>query len=105
MGDELDAVLAGEALACGGEHQLGEVDADPGGLGPAGEEIGEHAAVASPKVEDPDGAAGNDVVEDALPFRPAGELAGALEVVLDVVGGGPFLGGHTAKYRPSSDRD
>lgn len=50
--DELDSLIAGEPLACRGEHGLGEVDTDANDLGTIAFEKREQAVVSRPEVED-----------------------------------------------------
>src|SRR5215207_6277519 len=84
--DHLDPPLAGEALAGGRQHQLGEVDTDSARRWARGEDHGEQASVAGAEVEDAAYAAGDVVEQDALPLEAVRERIRALAIAPDPLG-------------------
>ena len=102
--DEFDASDPGEPLARGGEHQLGEVEADPEHLRALPPQVIEQAAVAGPDVEDATGVERHVLEQDALSLCPARKLIRPPQVVIDVLGVRPLLGVHGADYRRARRR-
>ena len=92
--DQLDPLIAGEAVACGVEHDVGEVEPDPAKVRPITHEQGQEATIARPEVEDAAHFARHVVEQDALALSSAREFVGSAEVSIDVLSGGPFLGVH-----------
>jgi len=100
--DELDAFVAGEALAGRVEHELGEVQAHPVHAGPVDLEQGEQAAVAGSEVEDAARVARHLLGQHALSLRTVPDAVGQREVPVNVRSGGPFLGGHRRHGRTAT---
>lgn len=98
MLDELDALVAGEALASRLEHGLGKVKADTKRLVAIDPEKGEQAAVARPEVEDATNVARHMLEQDVLSLRATRILVGPAEITMNMLGGRPFLSG------PAGDR-
>ena len=96
--DELDARVAGEALARGPEHQLGEVDAHADHLGTIGLQEGEQTPVARAEVEDATSPARHVLEQNALSLergagtRPRGRGSGGR------ARGRPLLAGHVRPF-------
>ncbi len=76
--DELDTIVAGEALARRPEHDLGEVEPYPAGLGSIGRRTGEQPAVTRAEVEDAPGVARHDVEQNALTLGAARKVIRSL---------------------------
>jgi hypothetical protein len=91
---ELDALVAGEALACCFEHELGEIERHATHMRTVDPQHGEQASVAGPEVEDATSVARYVIEQHALALRAAGVLVRELEIARDVLGGHPLLGGH-----------
>ena len=85
MLDKLDALIAGEALACRVKHDPGEVNADANDLGTIAFQQREQATVARPEVKDTTSAARYRAVRE--PVRP-------VEITTNTLGDGPLAGRH-----------
>ena len=90
--DQLDPLIAGEAVARRLEHDVGEVEPDPANVRAITHEQGQEATVARPEVEHATHFARHVVEQDALALSSAREFVGSAETAIDVLSGGPFLG-------------
>ena len=102
--DELDALVAGEALARGVEHECGEVEAHAGHRGAVGLEEGEQPPVTGAEVEDARGPAGHVIEQDTLPLEAARVLVCSRKVAADVLAAGPLRCGHPPTLRTRARR-
>ena len=68
-----------------------EVEADAAQLGAVGAQHREHAAVASPEVEDAAGVARDVLEQDALALQAAGVLVRPPQIAVDMRSGGPLV--------------
>jgi hypothetical protein len=91
---ELDALIAGEAVACRVEHDLREVKADANDLGAIALEKRQQAAVSRPEVEDTTNVIRDMLEQDALSLCAARESIRPVEIAQDTLGDSPLAGGH-----------
>jgi hypothetical protein len=101
---KLDALVAGEALARGVEHERREVETQAEHRGALGLQEGQQTAVAGAEVEDARGPARHVVEQDALSLGAVAVLVGAPEIAADVLGGRPLRCGHALTLRTRARR-
>ncbi len=84
--DKLDPAVAGEALACRLQHDVGEVEADAAQLLAIDLQKGKQAAVARAQVKDAASITRHLLEQHALAFRASRELVGPKQVAMNTLG-------------------